>query len=67
MTRHLFKRMIVDEQRATVANDQEDLTEFDDILIQLGQFGKYQLRVIGLVQFVGFFGAWQILVSNFYL
>ena len=39
----------------------------DEVLGRIGQFGKYQLRVIGLVQFVGFFGAWQILVSKCYL
>lgn len=36
----------------------------DEVLGRIGQFGKYQLRVIGLVQFVGVFAAWQILVSN---
>ena len=39
----------------------------DEVLGRIGQFGKYQFRVIGLVQFVGFFGAWQILVSACYL
>ena len=35
----------------------------DDVLGRIGNFGKYQLRVIGLVQFVGVFTAWQLLVS----
>ena len=39
----------------------------DEVLGRIGQFGKYQLRVIGLVQFVGVFAAWQLLVSNCYL
>jgi len=39
----------------------------DEVLGRIGQFGKYQLRVIGLVQFVGVFAAWQLLSSSFML
>jgi len=39
----------------------------DEVLGRIGNFGKYQLRVIGLVQFVGVFAAWQILSSSFML
>ena len=35
----------------------------DEVLRRIGNFGKYQLRVIGFVQFVGVFAAWQLLVS----
>merc|ERR1712179_699916 len=39
----------------------------DEVLGRIGQIGKYQLRVIGLVQFVGVFAAWQLLSSSFML
>ena len=35
----------------------------DEVLGRIGNFGKYQLRIIGVVQFVGVFTAWQLLVS----
>lgn len=39
----------------------------DEVLRRIGNFGKYQLRVIGFVQFVGVFAAWQLLSSSFML
>eukprot|EP00090_Calanus_glacialis_P003966 TRINITY_DN1295_c0_g1_i3.p1 TRINITY_DN1295_c0_g1~~TRINITY_DN1295_c0_g1_i3.p1 ORF type:complete len:542 (-),score=102.07 TRINITY_DN1295_c0_g1_i3:207-1832(-) len=39
----------------------------DEVLGRIGNFGKYQLRVIGFVQFVGVFAAWQLLSSSFML
>lgn len=39
----------------------------DEVLGRIGNFGKYQLCVIGVVQFVGVFAAWQLLSSSFML
>jgi len=39
----------------------------DEVLRRIGTFGRYQLKVIGLVQFVGLFAAWQLLSSSFML
>ena len=36
----------------------------DEVLRRIGVFGRYQLKVIGLVQFVGLFAAWQLLVRR---
>jgi len=37
----------------------------DPILSRIGIFGKWQARKIGVVQLVGFFTAWQMLVVSF--
>ena len=38
--------------------------EPDYITQRIGVFGRYQLRCFLLVQFVGVFAAWQVLVSK---
>ena len=36
----------------------------DFITQRIGEFGRYQLRCFLVVQFVGVFAAWQVLVSE---
>jgi len=42
-----------------------EATGADPVLDRIGKFGKYQLRVIGIIQFVGVFAAWQLLSGSF--
>ena len=41
----------------------EKTTDRDELTSVIGTHGKFQLRVFLIVQFVGVFAAWQILVS----
>ena len=43
----------------------EKATDKDELTSVIGTHGKFQLRVFLIVQFVGVFAAWQILVSIF--
>ena len=42
----------------------EKTTDRDELTSVIGTHGKFQLRVFLIVQFVGVFAAWQILVSR---
>ena len=42
----------------------EKATDKDELTSVIGTHGKFQLRVFLIVQFVGVFAAWQILVST---
>ena len=39
-----------------------DETEKDALTGLIGTHGKFQLRTIGIVQFIGVFAGWQMLV-----
>ena len=41
------------------------MAETDPVLSKIGNFGFLQARAIGIVQAVGIFNAWQMLVSHF--
>ena len=45
----------------------EKATDRDELTSVIGSHGKFQLRVFLIVQFVGVFAAWQILVSSQYI
>lgn len=51
--------------RLVYAMMKEEERKFDDVLIELGEFGRYQIWLYNLLCLFQFIGPWQILVFMF--